>query len=558
MPKRSGLLCFFVLAALFLIVNRAAYKGYFQADELDTMGWAQMGSAGLYLTAALSPRFSPLNFRPAAHFYFHEAVLHFGLDFPKYVLVLHMVHLFNVWLVWLVARKLGAKPVAAALGCFFFAFHMALFDAFWKPMYIYDVLCGTFCLLSILFYARRWWIVSFASYWLAYKSKELAVMLPVALACYEIWFGERRWKPLLPFFLASLSFGLQGLLLNPNKDNAYTFRFTLDALRKSSIFYAARVLLVPFLGFVLPLAAFLARNRRTWFGLALMGALFVPLLFLPGRLFSAYCYAPFTGLAIVLAGVADATGPLPVALLILLWLPLDLRELRLQRRITLSRDDEVRQWTAGVEKFAATKPQFDALAWVGSIPGFGESGVNGALAVVFHTNELEIYHFDDLDRPEVLRIARVAYLLWNGRQLTTALDIGQKSDASYIRMGEAAGVWQLDGGWNQVEGDYRWTSPHAEAHFERPEGPARFSLHMIVPPEQIASGGPVTVGVALNGAPLEPRRFEHSGDAEAEWELPPAPAGPVCITLQVEPAYQPGNDSVALGVAVRSLGFIRR
>lgn len=205
MPKRSGLLCFFVLAALFLIVNRAAYKGYFQADELDTMGWAQMGSAGLYLTAALSPRFSPLNFRPTAHFYFHEAVLHFGLDFPKYVLVLHMVHLFNVWLIWLLARKLGAKPVAAALGCFFFAFHMALFDAFWKPIYIYDVLCGTFCLLSILFYARRWWIVSFASYWLAYKSKELAVMLPVALACYEIWFGERRWKPLLPFFLASLS-----------------------------------------------------------------------------------------------------------------------------------------------------------------------------------------------------------------------------------------------------------------------------------------------------------------------------------------------------------------
>src|SRR5579863_7025013 len=241
MPKRYGFLGFVLLAAVFLIVNRAAYKGYFQGDELDTMGWAQFGSAGSYLTTAMSPRFSEINFRPTAHFFFHEAVLHFGLDFPKYVLIVHMVHLLNVWLIWMVARRLGATPWSAGLGCFFFAFHMALFDAFWKPMYLYDVLCGTFCLLSILFYARRWWIVSFASYWLAYKSKELAVMLPVALACYEIWFGERRWKPLVPFFLASLSFGLQGLLLNPNRDNPYTFRFTLDALRQSTLFYAARI-----------------------------------------------------------------------------------------------------------------------------------------------------------------------------------------------------------------------------------------------------------------------------------------------------------------------------
>ena len=41
-------------------------------------------------------------------------------------------------------------------------------------------------------------------------------MLPVVLACYEMGvFGQRRWKPLVPFFAASLSFGLQGLLLIP-------------------------------------------------------------------------------------------------------------------------------------------------------------------------------------------------------------------------------------------------------------------------------------------------------------------------------------------------------
>ena len=68
--------------------------------------------------------------------------------------------------------------------------------------------------------------------------------------------------------LASLSFGVQGMLGNPNHDNDYTFRFTAAALAKTSVFYAGRIFLIPYLGFVVPAFALLARNRRTWFGLA--------------------------------------------------------------------------------------------------------------------------------------------------------------------------------------------------------------------------------------------------------------------------------------------------
>ena len=160
---------------------------------------------------------------------------------------------------------------------------MALFDDFWKPMYVFDVLCATFCLLSLWCYASERWVLSFAAFWLAYKSKELAVMLPAVLLAFEIWFGKRRWKPLVPFFLASLSFGVQGMLGNPNRDNDYTFRFTAAALAKTSVFYAGRIFLIPYLGFVTPAFALLARNRRTWFGLAAMGLFLFPMLFLPGR-----------------------------------------------------------------------------------------------------------------------------------------------------------------------------------------------------------------------------------------------------------------------------------
>ena len=343
MSRRAGLLAFLLLPALFLAVHREAYRGYFQDDEIDILGWTPYAPATAYLKAALSPRFEPDNFRPVGHYYFHAAESLFGLDFPAYVAILHAIHLLNVWLVWLLARRLGASAIAAGAGAVVIAFHMALFDAVWKPMYVFDVLCATFCLASILLYAHRRWVLSFAAFWLAYKAKELAVMLPAVLACYEIWFGKRRWKPLVPFFAVSLSFGLQALLLNPNRDNEYTFRFTAAALARTAPYYASRILLIAWAGFLLPLAGVIARHRRTWFGLAQTALFLFPLLWLPGRVFSAYCYLPFTGLAIAFAGLADSRRPVAAALL-LLSIPFQVHEFRLQRRATLARDSGIRAW----------------------------------------------------------------------------------------------------------------------------------------------------------------------------------------------------------------------
>src|SRR5207245_5238839 len=114
----------------------------------------------------------------------------------------------------------------------FFGFHMALFDIFWKPMYVFDLLCATFSLAAILLYTQRRYVLSFVAFWLAYKSKELAVMLPAVLACYEFWLADKKnRKALIPFFAGSLWFGLQGVIRNPSVDNDYTFHFTLEAFR---------------------------------------------------------------------------------------------------------------------------------------------------------------------------------------------------------------------------------------------------------------------------------------------------------------------------------------
>jgi hypothetical protein len=334
--------------------------------------------------------------------------------------------LLNVWLLWLVSRRLGAPVFAAAAACFFFGLHMALFDDFWKPMYVFDVLCATFCLLSLWCFARERWVLSFVAFWLAYKSKELAVMLPMVLVAYELWFGKRRWKPLAPFFLASLSFGLQGIWNNPNRDNDYTFRFSAKALARTSVYYAGRVFLLPYLGFVVPAFGLLARNRRTWFGLSMMGLFLFPLLFLPGRIFSAYCYLPFTGLAIALTGMAEAAPPAALALFLALWLPLDLHELRLRQRETLSRDDEIRTWMAGVGRFAAGGERVDAFVFSGAPAAFQRWGVEGALKYFYERNDLKIRSIDEGGENLMPQEQRIAILQWDaGRK---RLDISVRSN----------------------------------------------------------------------------------------------------------------------------------
>jgi hypothetical protein len=415
-------------AALFLTVNRDAYRGYFQDDEIDNLSWAPYLGPVDFLKGAVTPQFQPNNFRPVGHYYFHAVEEIAGLNFPAYIAVLHAFHLLNVWLLWLVARRVGAAPFAAAAACLFFGLHMALFDNFWKPMYVFDVLCATFCLLSLWCYATERWVLSFVAFWLGYKSKELAVMLPLVLAAFEIWFGRWRWKPLVPFFLASASFGVQGILGNPNRDNDYTFRFTAAALAKTCAFYAGRIFLIPYLGFVIPAFAFLARNRRTWFGLATMGLFFLPVLFLPGRMFSAYCYLPFAGLAMALTGMAEGASPASLALFLALWLPMDLRELRLRRRDTLANDDEVRTWMNTVQRFAAARERVDAFVYSGTPGGFHPWGVEGALKYFYERGDITVKRAG-ADAASLKGTPRVALLTWDASR--RRLDIVVRGPGTY-------------------------------------------------------------------------------------------------------------------------------
>ena len=561
MTRRAGALLFLAMAFLFLIANRAAYKGYFQDDELDNISWAPSLSASTYLETFLTPRFLRGNFRPMGHLYFAVMGRRFGLDFPKYVFPLHALHLLNVWLVWLIVRRLGTGTFAAAAASVFFAFHMAVFDVLWKPMYIFDLLCGTFCLASILFYMRRWFLAGFLMFWLAYKSKELAVMLPFVLAGYEYWFGKRQWKPLAAFFAVSLSFGLQGLLLNPNRHNDYAFDFAPQSVFKTAWFYGDSALLFPFAGLVLVVIAFLSRDRRVWFGLGSALLLAAPLLLLPNRTFSAYCYVPLIGLAIACAGIASTRHRGLVVLFFLLWIGWNEVNLRLNRRHALAMADENRTYVQAVGKAAREHPDTASFIYDGAPFSMQAWGIQGALRMATGRSDIHLTNIEDKNLRRVLDADRVVILSWSAplRRLSVASHAAGEPDAAYIRMDRATPLWQLDRGWYSLENRFRWTEPTATARLYRPADARQFELMVNISPDMLRDIGHTEVTVSLNGRRAGAKRFDTNGWQSVRWDLEPAPAGEVRVEFRSEPAYHaPRPDTRVLGVPIVAFGFVAK
>jgi hypothetical protein len=556
MSKRNGLLLFLALVALFLVVNRPAYKGYLTDDDFD-LSWTRHASMGEFAIGLLSPNFQANNFRPMGHLFYHLEGLLFGFDFQKYLAATHALHFLNVWLVWLLARKLGAKPFAAAVGCAFFALHPGYFEAVWKPAYIFDVLCATFSLLCLLSYIRGRIVLSFICFWLAYKSKELAVMIPFVLACYELWYGKKRWKPLAPFFLFSAWLALQALIFNPNarEENPYTFHFTLGALAVTSTFYASRVFLIEDLGFVVPIFAWFTRNRRVWFGTAAMILFLTPVLFLPGRIDNAYAYLPFTGLAIALTGAAEMCHPAIVVAALVAFAPLELHDLRLQRRDKLTKDDDARAWVTTWSKYAASAGPIDTFLWNGSPNGFGAIGIVGAIKDFYPGTGYQIQQYDK--PPVSVEGKRVAILTWNPslHKLDIATHTPETHDTSYIVANSTTPTWQLGEGWSNPEGEFRWISPNTTAKLERPDGASHFEMRVLVINALLQSSGTLTVQVSLNGADLPAQKVTQAGWQTLTWDLPPAPAGPVSLSIHTDPPFHADGDPRTLGVPVGALGF---
>lgn len=558
MPKWLGGLLLAVLAALFLIANRGAYGGYFQDDDLDNISWTSRADGQEFLFGLLTPRLATNNFRPTGHFVYKVLASTAALRFPPYIAVLHVAHLLTVWLLWLVARKLNIRVAGATAAALFFAFHMAAFDAYWRPMYIFDVLCGFFCLLSLLAYLNDRLVLSLLTFWLAYKSKELAVMLPLVLGFYELSLGNRRWKRLLPFLAISAVFGLQALVVNRGRSDDYSLHFTPAALWTCLRYYASQVLLAPWLGFALVPLPFLVKDRRIAFGLVSAILLMAPLLVLPGRLHSVYLYLPLIAVSLALAALADRLKPAYLAAFFLFWLPLNYTVLIGKRKDALTTAHENRRYVTQAAAFFAHSPDIETVIFDGAPPGLHRWGAEAALRLTTGKPGLEILDISHQSYATVRDREGLAVATWS-QPLQTLFMAAKLPDAparSYITMGRENPIWQLTDGWYPLESDFRWIRPAASAYLYKPDNARRFELTINVSPGQLSQTGPPEVTVLLGDKTLGTIRLPNPGWTTAHWDLPSGlPVAPN-VRFRVSPEYHPGNDPRTLGAAIVAFGFI--
>jgi hypothetical protein len=552
--RRAALLL--ALIVLFLIANRAAYEGWFMDDDLDNLAWTIHHTIPEFAAGFLSPKFAEFNYRPAGHVIYHWLGTTVGLEYRWYVAVMHGLHIVNVLLVWLLARRMGASERGAGVGALLFAFHMACFDAYWKPMFVFDVVATQFYLVALLVYLTpRWWL-ALLPFWLSYKGKELAVTLPAVLLLYEFTLGERRWRRVIPFALIAASFTVQGVLKNAGTDNDYTLRFTPEAVWKTLEFYSSKILLLPWAGLALIPAAWLAKDRRVKFSLMAIPLLLGPLWFLPGRLYGVYLYLPLVGLGLALAFASDRWRAWALVAGFAVWLPWNYQLLREGRKSALTVGPENRAYAEQLAEFVAVHPSVRTFLIDGGPSEMNQWGMRGLLRWHYRSPELRMALVNSDEARPLLKDPEIAVIGWDRihRKLIAAVRTEGEPDIGYIEMTKGLRVWQFGDGWFPMEGGFRWMGRQASARLRRPAGAEVFEVK--------ANAGPHRGGVEffIDGHSQGAQWWEQEGWFARRWEIAPtAEARIVNVELRATRTFKPSDtDTRDLGMAIAAFGFVSR
>jgi hypothetical protein len=530
---------FLAAAVLFFFANRAAYQGYFSDDDLDKLGWPTLAGADTFYRELLTPKLSDSNFRPVGYLYYRFMGRAFKLHYSPYVAVLQAGHLMNVILLFFVLRRLGFPQLAVGAGCLFYAFHAAVIEAYWEPQYIFEVLACMLCLAAMLLYLQGRWILALIPFWFAYKSKEIAVMLPVALLAAEMLLGERKWKRLLPYFLISLNFGLQALWTNRHvsSGNTYALRFTPSILEHTIAFYSSAIVFLPFAGLALLPLPLVLRDRRLYVGIIFVVSLFAPMLALPGRLDSVYWYIPMVGVAIAVATIASRAPRWAIALFFLLWFPLNYVKLREKRRELLALGDENRWFTTGLMDYARRVPPLKAVVYQSTPPHMGQWGVEGAIHDVFGFAVDAVWNLSPRAHLAMAEVPMAIVSYYPVPHVVKGMLRTRNELQSYVRFSDEIPKSQFGSGWNG-DGDLRSLASRAEVTLYRPREANQFEI--------VASPGPAKINVTEDGQPLGSQTLRATHPEPLRWNLSGSSSGNKTITIMSEPA----------GISVVAVGYV--
>jgi hypothetical protein len=544
------------LLALFFVANRGAYQSTFSDDDLDNISWTRTMPRSDFVSGFVSPWYFPNHFRPVGHFTYHLLANTAVLQFRYYVAAIHFLHLVNTALLWLLLRRLGLNGWQAWVGALCFVFNMAVFDALWKPMYLFDLWCTLFCLATLVFYVDGRTILALIAFWFAYKSKEHAVALPAVLFAYEWLLGKRQWKRLLPFAAISVWFGLQGVVMNNREGADYTLKFSAAALVTTLAFYGPRVVSLPML-FLAPWI----RDRRVLFGLAAAVLMIGPMFFLPTRLSGAYLCATMIGVAVAIACVLAKFPWWASLAFFAAWIPLEYQQMRKDRRAALTTAYENRAYLSAAVNLPDQAPGVRRFIYEGFPPNLRWWGIQGALRVFYKSQDIEMFSVEDKNLSQVFQQGDVALLKWDNPRLhlTVVKRSPGEPDSSFIHMDDTTPIWQLEEGWYQGENKYRWIQPHARARLYRPAGAREFTVEVNIGPGFIAAVKKSRLTVLIDGKKAGEGEFTAQGWKTLRCPLPDSlPPATVHVELVVEPAFHPPDgDPRVLGLPIGAFGFTK-
>jgi hypothetical protein len=214
------------------------------------------------------------------------------------------------------------------------------------------------------------------------------------------------------------------MFANRMRQDLYAFHFTPEALIRTSAYYSSRILLVPYAGAGLLALPFLFRDNRVRWGMASTLLLFLPLLLLPDRMFCAYTYVPLAFVTVALAAIAGSNRPAFTLAFFALWLPLDIQQLRADRRTMLAAAEESRPYFQDVVNFARTHRKPAALLYDGLPAGYHTWGVTGIFRCAFGDSVLEATYLHDPAAEQLMRAGSFAILMWDKPHRTAHFVVG--------------------------------------------------------------------------------------------------------------------------------------
>lgn len=551
-PLAARISLLLVILLLFFFACRPAYKGYFHSDDLDTMSWTKNVRHVSYAHEMFNLAFSKHNARPTVHFLYYKLLDDLApYRFPVWLAVLQAIHLLNVVLVWLLLGRFGVSDLSRGLGAAVFAFHPAAFDAYFKPMFAYDVMCTTFVLLALLTYTRRWWVLALVCMFFAYRAKELAIVLPAVLLAWEWWLGDRKLWRVVPFFALSLNFGIQAMLFNRTApDTPYKLRFTLEALLATLPFYMHKMLGPAWGGLLTLVAAAVWREKRVWWSVVAIWAPLGILLFLPGRMFWVYLYLSLIGFAVLSAVLLEKLDWRVATAVTVVWLGMAYTRMPAYRSEALEAGKQARIYTQAAAAFSRANPDIQTVLYENMALGLADP--DGIVHYFANPEARTAWVGHDASRAHWKGGAGL--LSWEPVSQRLFTRVLAKDPPSHFFVGSVSPLEHLTKGWVSNLGRCWYTLPEAEFQVSQPPGPSELFLTVMPHPGKTAG---TKVELEYNGTVLEPMTFDHVGLQTKSWNGPQGP-GLRTVRLRVTPPIRVEGLRGDLGVCVAGAGFLVR